>query len=128
MPDRAAKRPRVRRSAAERLLDVPHPLHIHHDAVESFYMLEGTCRFRVADDVVDAQAGTFVSVPRGSTHGLLPIDGPARALVMFTPAAMEGFWEEVAAGSEAGPLEQTDLERIARRYHLEMVGPWPDGP
>jgi quercetin dioxygenase-like cupin family protein len=25
-----------------------HPLHIHHDAIESFYMLEGSCKFLVA--------------------------------------------------------------------------------
>ena len=63
----------------------PHPLHIHHDAIESFYMLDGTCRFRVGDDIVTAGQGSFLSVPRGATHALLPGDclryqlfGPSR--------------------------------------------------
>jgi quercetin dioxygenase-like cupin family protein len=107
--------------------DSPSPLHIHHDAIESFYLLEGTCRFRVGDDVVDAEAGAFLSVPRGAAHGLVAIGGPARALVMFTPAAMEGYWEEMAAATEAGPPDPDRLQEMARRYHLEIVGPWPDG-
>jgi quercetin dioxygenase-like cupin family protein len=70
---------------------VPHPLHIHHDAIESFYVLEGTCRFYVGGEVITANQGSFVSIPRGVTHGFMPVGGGARALVMFTPAAMEGF-------------------------------------
>ena len=108
----------------------PHPLHIHHDAIESFYLLEGFCRFRVGDDLIDAAAGSFVSVPRGVTHGLVPIGGPARALVIFAPAAMEGYWEDLAAAEASGPLDEDRIAEIARRYHLEIVGPWAvdDGP
>jgi quercetin dioxygenase-like cupin family protein len=104
---------------------VPHPLHIHHDAIESFYMLEGTCRLLVGDEVVTAPRGAFVSVPRGVPHGLVPIGGPARALVMFTPAAMEGFWEELHAAAAAGTLDQARLESLGRYYHLEFMGPFP---
>ena len=50
---------------------VPHPLHIHHDAIESFYVLEGTCRFYVGGEVVTATQGAFVSIPRGVTHGFV---------------------------------------------------------
>ena len=55
-----------------------HPLHIHHDAIESFYILEGTCRFRVGDDFITASQGSFLSIPRGATHGFVTIGGPAR--------------------------------------------------
>ena len=105
---------------------VGHPLHIHHDASESFFMLEGTCRFRAGDEVLTATAGSFVSIPRGVTHGLLPVGGQARALVMFAPAAMEGYWEEVAAATEAGTLDEARLTQLQRDHHLEIVGPWPD--
>jgi mannose-6-phosphate isomerase-like protein (cupin superfamily) len=44
---------------------VPHPLHIHHDAIESFFIIEGAARFYVGGVVVDAEQGAFVSVPRG---------------------------------------------------------------
>jgi quercetin dioxygenase-like cupin family protein len=104
---------------------VPHPLHIHHDAIESFYMLEGTCRILVGDEVVTATQGAFVSVPRGVTHGFVPIGGAARALVMFTPAAMEGFWEELHFAAESGSLDQAKLETLRQTYHLESIGPFP---
>jgi quercetin dioxygenase-like cupin family protein len=104
---------------------IGHPLHIHHDAIESFYMLEGGCKFLVGADTITATAGSFLSIPRGATHGLMPIGGPARALVFFTPAAMEGYWEEVAAAAAAGALDEERLDELGRRHHVEIVGPWP---
>jgi quercetin dioxygenase-like cupin family protein len=102
-----------------------HPLHIHHDAIESFYMLEGSCKFLVGADTFTASEGSFLSIPCGATHGLMPIGGPARALVFFTPAAMEGYWEEIAAATAAGRLDQERLGELGRQHHLEIVGPWP---
>jgi quercetin dioxygenase-like cupin family protein len=102
-----------------------HPLHIHHDAIESFYMLEGSCTFLVGADTFIAGEGSFLSIPRGATHGLMPIGGLARALVFFTPAAMQGYWEELAAATAAGRLDQERLDELARQHHLEIVGPWP---
>ncbi len=52
---------------------------------------------------------------------------PARALVLFTPSAMEGYWEEVAAAAAAGRLDQARLDALARQHQLEIVGPWPAG-
>ena len=104
---------------------VPHPLHIHHDAIESFYVLEGTCRFYVGGEVITANQGSFVSIPRGVTHGFMPVGGGARALVMFTPAAMEGFWEEIGAAVEAGSLDQAKLELLRRTHHMQSIGPFP---
>jgi quercetin dioxygenase-like cupin family protein len=104
---------------------VGHPLHIHHDASESFHLLEGACRFRVGDELIVAHPGSFLCVPRGSTHGLVPLGGPARALVMFAPAAMEGYREEVAAAAEAGTLDESRLGQLQRAHQVEIVGPWP---
>ena len=104
---------------------MPHPLHIHHDAIESFYVLEGTCRFYVGGEVITANQGSFVSIPRGVTHGFMPVGGGARALVMFTPAAMEGFWEEIGAAVEAGSLDQAKLELLRRTHHMQSIGPFP---
>jgi quercetin dioxygenase-like cupin family protein len=104
---------------------VPHPLHIHHDAIESFYVLEGTCRFYVGGEVITATQGAFVSIPRGVTHGFMPVGGGARALVMFTPAAMEGFWDEIASAVEAGTLDQAKLDLLRRTYHMQSIGLFP---
>ena len=55
------------------------------------YILEGTCRFYVGGEVVTATQGAFVSIPRGVTPGFMPVGGGGHALVMFTPAAMQGL-------------------------------------
>jgi quercetin dioxygenase-like cupin family protein len=101
---------------------IGHPLHIHHDAIESFYMLEGSCRFIVGADTFTASESSFLSVPRGATHGLIPIGGPGRALVFFTPAAMEGYWEGIAAATAAGRLDEERLNELGRQHHVETVG------
>jgi quercetin dioxygenase-like cupin family protein len=106
---------------------VSHPLHIHHDAIESFYILEGTCRFYVGGEVVTATQGAFVSIPRGVTHGFMPVGGGGRALVTFTPAAMEGLWEESGAALEAGTLDPTKHELLRRTHHVQSIGPFPPG-
>jgi quercetin dioxygenase-like cupin family protein len=109
--------------------DVGHPLHIHHDATESFYMLAGTCRFLVEGETITVTEGSFLSIPTGATHGLVPVGGSARALVIFAPAAMEGYWRELAAATAAGCLDDTTHQQLQRAYHLEIVGPWPEpGP
>jgi quercetin dioxygenase-like cupin family protein len=104
---------------------VPHPLHIHHDAIESFFIIEGAARFYVGGVVVDAEQGAFVSVPRGAVHGFVPTAAGTRALVMFTPAAMEGFWEEVERASSNGTLDEEYLQTLSQRHHVELLGPLP---
>jgi hypothetical protein len=49
-------------------------------------------------------------------------DGPARLLVMFTPAGMERFFEGHAA-LPPGPPDPETYRRIARAAWMEVVGP-----
>lgn len=105
---------------------VSHPLHIHHDSIESFYLLEGAARFHVDGEIQDADQGSFLSVPRGVAHGFIPLVEGTRALVLFTPSAMEGFWEQLADAAEAGTIDQIDVASLSKRHHLEAVGPLPD--
>jgi hypothetical protein len=50
----------------------------------------------------------------------------SRKLNFYTPAAMIGYFDELAAGINAGMDEQA-LEAIAERYAMEVVGPVPEG-
>jgi hypothetical protein len=45
---------------------------------------------------------------------------------MFTPAAMEGFWEEVERASSNGTLDEEYLQTLSRRHHVELLGPLPE--
>ncbi len=60
--------------------DGPSP-HVHHDNDELFYVLEGRMRFRVGEREVEAGAGAFLFVPRGTVHAARNVGaGPVRLL------------------------------------------------
>ena len=47
------------------------PMHIHHDAAEAFFVLEGDYLMFIEDRQDECPAGTFVYVPRGTPHTYL---------------------------------------------------------
>ena len=96
----------------------PLPLHIHATEEESMYVLEGELNIEVGDRTVKAGSGTFVLVPRGTPHTLSLVGTqPAKVLLIFSPGAVQGLFEEIA--------NQTDIDKImaaAARYGMEIVG------
>ena len=103
------------------------PMHIHHDASEAFFVLEGTYLMFVEDRHEECPPGTFVYVPRGTIHTFKVVsESPGKKLNLFTPAAMQGFFEELAAAEAAGAVVPEDVEAISTRYHMQVVGPVPE--
>src|SRR5438046_9137100 len=45
------------------------PMHIHRDAAEAFYVLEGEYVIFIDDQETRCPAGTFVYIPAGAVHG-----------------------------------------------------------
>jgi quercetin dioxygenase-like cupin family protein len=73
------------------------PLH-HHDFDETFYVLDGTLDFQVADVRIRAGAGELAFAPRGVPHTLANLsDAPARYLLVCTPAGFERYFDRIAA-------------------------------
>jgi quercetin dioxygenase-like cupin family protein len=101
------------------------PLHVHVREDEFMYVLDGRLRFRLADDMSEAPAGSFVFIPKGLPHTWQNVgEEPARILFVFTPAAagMERFFERAA--------ELPDDTRMAEAFQsfsgdagMEIVGP-----
>jgi len=102
------------------------PPHIHENEEEAFYVLEGTLRVIIGERTVDAPAGTFALVPRGTVHTFSnPGLGPARLLVIISPAGFEQAFVEMSEVAPRGD-QPPDMERllaIARKYNLNIVGP-----
>ncbi len=44
------------------------PPHIHHNQVETFYIVEGQMEILLGDQVYEAKAGDFVHVSKGARH------------------------------------------------------------
>jgi quercetin dioxygenase-like cupin family protein len=96
------------------------PLHVHAAEDEAWWVIEGTLRFRLGEQAAEAPAGTFVFVPRGVAHAFQNVgDGPARILVLFTPAGMERFFDAFAT-QPAGP---DAFVTAGREAGMQVVGP-----
>lgn len=60
--------------------------HVHPDAEEAFYVLEGELEFKVSAGIFVAPAGSFVLVPRGVEHAFRNSgDTEARYLGIMSP-------------------------------------------
>lgn len=103
------------------------PLHRHHDAAEAFFVLEGTYLMFIDDEQHLCPPGTFVYVPRGVPHTFkVSSEGPGKKLNLFTPGAMVGFFEEMAAAEQAGTATPSLLDEIAAKNQMEVLGPVPN--
>ncbi len=103
------------------------PLHIHHDAAEAFYVLSGEYRIFVEDDDWICPAGSFVYIPAGVRHGFRVGDRPSSKLNVYTPAAMVGYFDDLAGALAGGDPDPDVVAQIAGRHAMEVVGPVPDG-
>ena len=70
--------------------------HVHRGMEESFFVLNGEFRFRVGDGQVDASAGSYVLVPRGTPHALAAGPGGGRLLTLMVPGGLEAMFFALA--------------------------------
>lgn len=65
-------------------------------------------------------------VPVNVTHAFSSLTTSSRKLNIYTPAAMVGYFDELAAAIKAG-VDENGLDAIAERHAMEVVGPVPEG-
>jgi mannose-6-phosphate isomerase-like protein (cupin superfamily) len=103
------------------------PLHIHRDAAEVFYVLEGEYIIFIEGRQSSCSAGSFIFIPAGIKHGFRVGGVASRKLNLYAPAAMVGYFDELADAVQAGDMDPDALSRMALRYSMEVVGPVPEG-
>ena len=60
-----------------------------------FYLVDGQVSVTVDGATTAASSGYFVHIPRGVAHGYRNVgDQVAKILAVFTPAGMEGWFQE----------------------------------
>ena len=62
--------------------DFAPPLHVHHQESETFVVLEGRFRFQRDGEVLEADVGDTVHLPRGCTHGFRVLSDYGRCLTI----------------------------------------------
>ena|SRR5215210_1055789 len=102
------------------------PLHVHRDAAESFYVVAGQYTMHLAGQDFDCPAGSYVHIPAGMAHTFRVMEADSRKLNLYTPSAMEGYFEELGEAIDRG-ADEVVLNDIAERYEMEVVGPAPEG-
>ncbi len=103
------------------------PLHIHRDAAEAFYVLEGEYIIFLDGQEASCPAGSFIFIPAGVPHGFRVGGVASRKLNLYAPAAMVGYFDELADLAGAGEVDPEVLAQIAERYSMDVIGPVPEG-
>ena len=105
------------------------PLHTHAGEDEYFLVLKGEMTFYIDGKTIVAKEGESAFVPRGAAHCFKNRSTrEARALVLFTPGNIEGFFDyglpvNGAASSDEHLIQR--LRELGPRYGLEFLGPSP---
>lgn len=98
------------------------PMHLHRREVEAFYVLEGTFAFQVGDRVLTGTAGWFMTIPKGIPHSFKNIGTtPARMLLLFVPAGIENFFEDLSKLNAAGTLDIEHIIAVSKKQGIEIL-------
>ncbi len=97
------------------------PLHVHDCEDEVFYILDGCFFFTRGNQQIEATAGHFIHVPKGTMHTFKNIGKTkGKFLTMISPAGLEKFFFEI--GSEAtGNLPPNDPSVIEKVIGLAIA-------
>ena len=103
------------------------PMHVHKDAGEAFYVLEGEYHIFIQDQVYKCPAGSFVYTPAGVVHSFRVGRIASRKLIIYSPAAMVGYFDELAHAAAAGThLSAQALKDMAKMHGMRVFGPVPE--
>lgn len=93
------------------------PLHVHHADDEAWYVLEGTLRFRIGDEILEAGPQSAVVAAKGTPHayGNARRGERARYLLVMTPRirALVQALHEPGAGDYAAIFRAHDSELLS---------------
>src|SRR5207248_2038742 len=103
------------------------PLHIHRDAAEAFYVLEGEYIIFVDGREHSCPAGSFIFIPAGLRHGFRVGKMNSRKLNLYVPGAMVGYFDDLSDAVKQGTVDSANLAEIAARYSMEVLDPVPEG-
>lgn len=93
------------------------PPHVHSREEEGFYIIEGEVMIYVDGEMVKAGPGSFVNMPKGSTHSFRnEADIPAKMLILVAPGGLEEMFTKVGKriNDASAPFTNVDEEQIKR--------------
>jgi len=104
------------------------PLHMHPDADEVVFVIEGEIRTLIDGEERTIGRGAMTFVPRGVGHAFEVVSERARLLNIQTPGKGDAFYRAASepAASSAGPVDFARVASAAKRTGAMVVlGPPP---
>jgi quercetin dioxygenase-like cupin family protein len=101
-----------------------------HECFETIYVVDGTAKFHIGGEILDAGPGSIVYIPPGTVETFEPTT-TATVVINYSPGGMEKFFAE--AGERAAkreippaPTSAPDVERLTQlgaKYGLHIQPP-----
>ncbi|TDU88956.1 quercetin dioxygenase-like cupin family protein [Kribbella voronezhensis] len=107
------------------------PLHLHPEADESMYVLDGRILMYLDGEQREVGPGGLVLVPRGMPHAFLVVSETARVLCLLTPGIGQEFYWGASEPFDPDQPGVVDFGRIHASAQanggIEILGPPPFG-
>ncbi|MEO0751602.1 MAG: cupin domain-containing protein [Pseudomonadota bacterium] len=102
-------------------------LHVHREHAETFYMLDGSVDFFIANEWITVETGGTLHIPPGIPHAAMMTPGVARArmTMVFQPGGFDRFLAELDAMSAADRADKAKMKALNERYDFIPLGPVP---
>lgn len=98
------------------------PLHVHPAQDEVFYVLEGSYKFKVGEDIFSLTVGDSIFLPRQVPHAWTQVSEKGKMTVILQPAGkLENFFVTMA-GLDHEPTPE-EVARIFAANEMHVVGP-----
>lgn len=98
------------------------PLHIHHSEDEIFFIIEGSYKFKVGDDLYDLTIGDSIFLPRKVAHAWTQVSEKGKMIVTMQPAGkLENFFVTMSALKHVP--NQEEIAKIFSDNGMQVVGP-----
>jgi hypothetical protein len=108
------------------------PAHTHSREDESYFIIKGSIRYTIGDQVITVNEGEFVYLPKDVPHSFAIQTEQAEVLMWLSPAGLDQwFWDNSVPApdgaplpSPAGPPPAHVIEHFVtslREYGVEMI-------
>jgi quercetin dioxygenase-like cupin family protein len=106
------------------------PLHLHPEADETVYVLEGEILVNVDDVESRVGPGGITFTPKGVPHAFIVLSDSARLLTMQTPGVGQAFYRGASEPHTDDQADTVDISRIqaSAQQHpegIQLLGPPP---
>jgi quercetin dioxygenase-like cupin family protein len=100
------------------------PLHLHHIQDEAVYVLSGSYKIQVGDQIFRCGEGGFAHMPAGLPHAFLNLtDQPGRLLATYTPGGGHHFFAEFGPLVRDGNPDRAAVAAMFEKHNMQLLGP-----